>query len=75
MSDNGQPAPAFGGMKVVWSTAIVIILLTAAVYIFFDYENMPLDAASTSVVALAMVLLVSGARWLWSRSRQRGKAK
>ena len=73
--DNSGQGALFGGMKSVWSTAILVILLTAAVYIFYDYKNMPLDRAGTSVVALFMLLLVSLARWLWSRSRQRGKAK
>ncbi len=57
-----------------WALGILILLLTLAVWIFFYVERMPLDAGSTSVVALAMTLLVWIGRWCWLRVRRRGDA-
>jgi hypothetical protein len=72
--DTGQNS-AFEAIKVTWGVGILILLLTLAVWIFFKLENMPLDTASTSVVALGATLFVMLGRWVASRLWPSGGAK
>jgi membrane protein DedA with SNARE-associated domain len=57
-------------VKVSWGMGMWILLLTLAVWIFFDVKQMKLDAGSTAVVALAVTVLVMAAQWIWSRVRR-----
>ncbi|MBW0001165.1 MAG: hypothetical protein JO015_18895 [Verrucomicrobia bacterium] len=54
---------------------MLILVLTGAVWVFFYLEDMALDPGSTTVVALAIILLVMVGRWLLARARQKGAAK
>ena len=70
MKADEDSASAFGGMRVPWATGIWILSLTLAVWLFFYVKQVPLDAASTGVVALAVMIFVVTAQWLWSRIRR-----
>jgi hypothetical protein len=53
-SEDAGPRPASKGVRVPWGTGILILLPTLAVWAFFYVEKMPLDAPTTSFVALGM---------------------
>ena len=67
---NFRPTSVLEGLKVSWGTAMWILLLTLAVWTYFYVERLPLDAAATAVVALAVTVIVVAAQWLWSRIRR-----
>ncbi len=72
-ADDENAGSAFGGRKVPWRTGIWILLLTLAVWSFFYVKQAQLDAASTGVVALAVIIFVFAAQWLWSLIRRSKK--
>jgi membrane protein DedA with SNARE-associated domain len=53
---------------------VAVFLLTFAVWLFFYEMDMPLQAPTTTVVAIIMLGVVIAARWIWSR-RSKGRAK
>jgi len=70
-----RPVYTVGGLKLPWGAVMLILVLTGAVWVFFYLEDMALDPGSTTVVALAIILLVMVGRWLLARARQKGAAK
>jgi len=72
---DATPGLGFGGLKVSWGTGALIVILTLAVWIYFWMEQLPLDAASTSVVVFAIAVCVIAGKWLLSRLRRRVPGK
>lgn len=68
--EGGTPSSSWGGLKVSWRTGIWILLITLAVWIYFYVQHMQLDQTATAVVALAAMVLVVVAQWLWSHVRR-----
>jgi hypothetical protein len=54
-------------MKGVGASLLLIVGLSAAVWLFFYAYSMRLDREGTMVVVLVCTLLVLASRWLWGR--------
>jgi Na+/proline symporter len=49
------------------STALVIVTLALAVWLFFYVESMPLESMGTVVVVGVCAAIVFAGKWLWKR--------
>lgn len=58
-------------IKLPFGAIIAVFLLTLAVWIFFHEMGMPLQGASTTVVAAIMLAIVLVVRWIWLRRRSK----
>ena len=59
-----------GKIGVTWALGMTILVLTLAVWMFFYFERMALDAGGTAVVAMMVTLAVVAGRFAWSRLRK-----
>jgi drug/metabolite transporter (DMT)-like permease len=76
MNDEGtRPPSPFRGIKLPWGAVILILMLTAAVWIFFYLENMQLDSGSTAAVAFVFIVVVMLGRWFLMRGQRRRAPK
>ncbi len=53
-------------MKGPLTVAISIVALAVAIWVYFFYQGMRLDAAGTSVVVALSAAAVFGVRWIWN---------
>ncbi len=59
-----------GKIGVTWAVGMTILVLTLAVWMFFYFERMTLDAGGTAVVAMVITITVLVGRFVWSRMRR-----
>lgn len=55
-------------------SAVLILVLSLALWMLFFVRRMPLDAPATLVVVGIVALVVVGTRWLLAAYRQRARA-
>jgi len=62
-------------VKTSLSTAIAIIAVSLAAWVFFYFTSGPLQASETTVVVGLSAILVISAKWLWTQIRKPKKEK
>ena len=67
MADDKQPGSLIARLPLV--AVVTVFVLTFAVWIFFDWMEMPLQKPATTVVGIVMLGIVLAVRWGWSRRR------
>lgn len=70
MADDKANFP--GPFRVSMGVAIAVFVLTFLVWIFFYLTDMPLRSGNTAFVALLVLAVVSGGKWLLARTRNSG---
>jgi hypothetical protein len=74
MADDSTKASGFS-LKISGGIGVIVFLITLAIWIFFDVEDMRLDPVSTTVVATAVSLVAVSVEWIWSHRRRNKGAK
>jgi hypothetical protein len=70
MADEKRPGSLATRLPLV--AIVAVFVLTFAVWIFFDWMEMPLQKPATTVVGILMLGIVMAVRWGWSHRRTKG---
>jgi Na+/proline symporter len=69
------PAREIRSVRTTISTAVVILILSLAAWLYFYVDSVPLNAAETTVVVGLIALIVVLAKWVWTKKRASGNGR
>ena len=69
------PARETRGVRTTLTTAVIILVLSLAAWLYFYVDSVALNAAETTVVVGLIALIVILAKWVWTKNRTSGNGR